>query len=61
MAVEKISQVKRTYLLYTEFKDKFDKLDKEDQNVLQPYLQMLFQNWCKAINRQNKENNNDNR
>jgi hypothetical protein len=42
------------YLVYIEFKDKFKKLNKEDQKILLPYLETLFWNWYTAIDRQNE-------
>jgi len=48
--------MKEKYLLYVEFKTRFDRMNTEDQSALTPHLDKLFQNWNHAIKSQTIKN-----
>jgi hypothetical protein len=52
MATSLASEVAEKYLFYTEFKEKLDKLSKEDRVILKPELDKLFRDWRNAVERQ---------
>jgi hypothetical protein len=48
MASVTTEEVKEKYLRYIEFKQEFDRLEKDDQAVLKPYHDKLLKSWNDA-------------